>query len=89
MRAAEEKPKPRVLSRRPGAEAGAEEQSSVKPTANFERLRIGDNVMHAKFGIGKVSQVIGEGDKELYNVEFQTAGKRLLDPRFAKLVKLD
>jgi DNA helicase-2/ATP-dependent DNA helicase PcrA len=86
--AGEQKPKPRVLARRPGAEA-AEEQSSVKPAANFERLRIGDNVMHAKFGIGKVSQVIGEGDKELYNVEFQTAGKRLLDPRFAKLVKLD
>jgi len=84
----QQKPKPRVLSRRPGGE-GAEEQSSVKPVANFQRLCVGDNVMHAKFGVGKVSQVIGEGDKELYNVEFQTAGKRLLDPRFAKLVKLD
>ncbi len=45
--------------------------------------------MHAKFGAGVVSQVIGENEKELYNVEFPEAGKRLLDPRFAKLVKLD
>jgi DNA helicase II / ATP-dependent DNA helicase PcrA len=81
--------KPRVLSRRPAAESGDSDQSEIKPTANFERLSIGDGVMHAKFGVGKVTQVIGEGDKELYNIEFQTAGKRLLDPRFAKLVKLD
>ena len=80
--------KPRVLSRTapggPGADTG-----SIKPQPAFQRLAVGDNVMHAKFGVGKVTGVIGEGDKELYNVEFQSAGKRLLDPRFAKLVKLD
>lgn len=81
--------KPRVLSRRAPQDDAQGETSPVRPAANFERLRIGDNVMHAKFGIGKVAQVIGDADKELYNVEFQTAGKRLLDPRFAKLVKLD
>ncbi len=55
----------------------------------FEHLGVGDVVQHAKFGIGTIVQVIGEKDKELYNVEFQTAGKRLLDPRFANLVKLN
>jgi DNA helicase-2/ATP-dependent DNA helicase PcrA len=78
--------KPRVLGRiRPDNDAS---DSGIKP-ANFERLRVGDSVMHAKFGMGKVTQVIGEGDKELYNVLFQNAGKRLLDPKFARLVKLD
>ena len=82
--------KPRVLSRsRPGETAGADAQAAENKPVKFERLAVGDNVMHAKFGVGKVTQVIGENDKELYNVEFQTAGKRLLDPRFAKLVKLD
>jgi DNA helicase-2/ATP-dependent DNA helicase PcrA len=58
------------------------------PQELFERLKVGDVVQHAKFGIGQVTQVIGENEKELYNVEFKTAGKRLLDPRFAKLIKL-
>jgi hypothetical protein len=39
--------------------------------------------------MGTVVEVIGEGDKELYAVKFDTFGKRVLDPRFAKLVKTD
>lgn len=78
--------KPRVLARHSQAEYQRESQTTP---ANFERLQAGDQVMHSKFGIGKVTQIIGEGDKELYNVEFQSSGKRLLDPKFAKLVKLN
>jgi DNA helicase II / ATP-dependent DNA helicase PcrA len=65
--------------------------SNAGPQADrveFDRLAIGDQVQHAKFGIGTVIKVIGEGDKELYNIEFQAGGNRLLDPRFAKLIKL-
>jgi len=58
------------------------------PDNSFEHFAVGDTVQHAKFGNGKVVQVIGEGDKEIYNIEFDEAGKRLLDPRFAKLTKL-
>ncbi len=54
----------------------------------FDYLAVGDQVQHAKFGIGTVIKVIGEGDKELYNIDFQGGGNRLLDPRFAKLIKL-
>lgn len=84
------KTKPRVLSRslpQPIASNQSQEQQRSEPS--FERLKVGENVMHSKFGVGKVTQIIGDGDKELYNVEFQTAGKRLLDPKFAKLVKVD
>ena len=59
----------------------------VNAPVSFERLSVGDKVQHAKFGVGTVVQVIGEQDKELYNVEFDEAGRRLLDPRFAKLIK--
>ncbi len=54
----------------------------------YELLKVGDLVQHNKFGIGEVVQVIGDKGKELYNVNFKDAGKRLLDPRFAKLTKL-
>jgi hypothetical protein len=54
---------------------------------SFEHLAVGDTVQHPKFGTGTVVQVIGDQDKELYNIEFLEAGKRLLDPRFAKLIK--
>ncbi len=54
----------------------------------YAPLQVGDLVQHNKFGIGKVVQIIGEKNKELYNVEFKEAGKRLLDPRFARLIKI-
>ncbi len=60
----------------------------AKDPEPFEHLQIGDVVQHTKFGIGQVTQIIGEKDKELYNVDFKSAGKRLLDPRFAKLIKI-
>lgn len=82
--------KPRVLSRSGGP--GTEQPGSgsgITPAANFERLKVQDKVMHTKFGMGVVVEVIGEGDKEIYAVKFESAGKRVLDPKFAKLVKLD
>ncbi len=54
----------------------------------FERMVVGDVVQHAKFGVGKVEQVIGEGNKELYAISFGEPGKKILDPKFAKLIKL-
>lgn len=55
---------------------------------DFERMVVGDIVQHAKFGVGKVEQVIGEGNKELYAISFGEPGKKILDPKFAKLIKL-
>lgn len=47
----------------------------------------GDRVKHSKFGEGKILQVLGSGAKVLYNVDFGEV-KKLLDPKFAKLIKL-
>jgi DNA helicase-2/ATP-dependent DNA helicase PcrA len=82
--------KRRVLSRTaPGGTTEFTDPAGIKPTPSFERLVTGDSVMHAKFGVGKVVKVIGEGDKELYDIKFETAGKKMMDPKYAKLVKLD
>lgn len=48
----------------------------------------GDKVKHAKFGEGDVQQVLGSGNKVLYNIDFNGT-KKLLDPKFAKLIKMD
>ena len=50
-------------------------------------FKIGDRVKHAKFGEGKILQVLGSGSKALYNVDFGHT-KKLLDPKFAKLIKI-
>lgn len=89
--------KPRVLGRLGPKESSSPAQDapesssssrSISPESNYERLKAGDQVMHTKFGIGSIQEVIGEGDKELYAVKFEGFGKRILDPRFAKLVKM-
>jgi DNA helicase-2/ATP-dependent DNA helicase PcrA len=59
-------------------------------TTGMPKLSSGDRVAHAKFGNGTVSQVLGEGDKAIYSIQFDAiAGKKLLDPKFAKLEKVD
>jgi DNA helicase-2/ATP-dependent DNA helicase PcrA len=62
------------------------EKPSTVDTSNLPVYKVGDRVAHAKFGEGKIAQVLGSGNKVLYNVEFERlSGKKLLDPRYAKL----
>ena len=60
---------------------------SEKPQQIFN-YEVGDKVMHERFGTGKIDQLIGEGNKMLVNVSFEKYGKKLLDPKYARLVKL-
>ena len=64
---------------------------SSRPQAAPEgaAFKVGDRVAHAKFGEGTVSQVLGDGEKAIYSIQFDNiAGKKLLDPKFAKLEKV-
>lgn len=95
-----QRPVERPRAMRPGETSNDPRYASSNPRENdamrppgpadvFEKLEVGDAVQHVKFGTGKVIQIIGEKGKELYNVEFEGGGgKRLLDPKFAKLIKL-
>lgn len=72
-----------TLSTAGGAGVSGVSATPTVPTASFNE---GDRVAHAKWGHGTVVQVLGQGAKVLYNVQFDTLqGKKLLDPRFAKL----
>ncbi len=59
----------------------------AKPSSHKIEFNVGDTVKHGSFGTGKVLQVMGSGEKILYNIDFE-GRKKLLDPRFAKLIKL-
>ena len=61
------------------------EGTEVKEETKYKR---GDKVQHEKFGSGIVEQVLGKGEKALLNIHFNNHGKKLLDPRYAKLIKL-
>ncbi|MEM0951122.1 MAG: UvrD-helicase domain-containing protein [Cyanobacteria bacterium P01_H01_bin.74] len=57
--------------------------------STFVPLAVGDQVSHEKFGSGVVSQILGQGNKAIYSIQFEgISGKKLLDPKFAKLRKL-
>jgi hypothetical protein len=59
------------------------------PNSSFQKLSIGDLVTHPKFGRGKVVKIMNSNGKPIYQVQFDAAaGKRLLDPEYAKLTKL-
>lgn len=81
--------KPRVIRQGQGTPANFIGSAPKAPeeTATFEKLREGDRINHKTFGEGEVIKVLGTGGKELYNIKFSDK-TRVLDPRFAKLIKL-
>jgi DNA helicase-2/ATP-dependent DNA helicase PcrA len=75
------------------SDAAFHPDSANKPASEPKAFKIefaaGDRVKHAKFGEGSVQQVLGSGEKVLYNIKFdELEGKKLLDPKFAKLIKV-
>jgi DNA helicase-2/ATP-dependent DNA helicase PcrA len=83
-RRAPERPTPAIYQ---GKAAG--DKPAAAPKAPVPVFAKGERVAHAKFGEGTVTQVIGEGDKAVYNVKFDgIEQQKLLDPKFARLEKL-
>lgn len=66
-------------------------QTKPKPkeSATKIKLEIGDKVKHEKFGTGVVEKVLSSGSKYLVNIDFEGVGKKLLDPVYAKIIKVD
>ncbi len=47
----------------------------------------GDSVIHAKYGSGIVEKMIKYGNKNLYSINFDNVGRRLLDPTLTEIKK--
>ena len=87
------KPKPKTSSKQPAA--NGKKQSPVQaPTAGntpaeINRIQVGMNVEHGKFGRGKVMTVEGEGDSRKAIVFFEGVGQKQLLLKFAKLTIIE
>ena len=49
----------------------------------------GQTVHHGIFGTGTVSRVEGTGDDMMVTVDFESMGRKHINPRFAPLVPVD
>ena len=52
-----------------------------------DEIEQGDTVMHAKYGSGVVEKMIKYGSKNLYSINFDNVGRRLLDPTLTEIKK--
>ena len=62
----------------------AEKPETPKSSDEFVQ---GDIVLHETYGKGTVTKIISYGDKVLCSIDFETAGKKLLDPSITPLQK--
>ena len=58
--------------------------SSNLPT-NFDKIIVGTNVEHRRFGYGKVSEIEGERPNIKATINFRNKGEKKLLLKFAKL----
>lgn len=52
-----------------------------------DAIEQGDTVVHAKYGNGVVEKMIKYGSKNLYSINFDNVGRRLLDPTLTEIKK--
>ena len=51
--------------------------------------KAGDRVVHPTFGLGEITHVLGEGEKVNLAIKFSGLGRKIIDPRNAKLQRLE
>ncbi|MCQ2957399.1 MAG: hypothetical protein MJ180_00690, partial [Candidatus Gastranaerophilales bacterium] len=70
----------------PVYEANSYEQKSDKKEIN---LKEGDLVKHSKYGVGTIKKITAHADKILCHINFDTCGRRLIDPEISEIQKID
>jgi hypothetical protein len=50
---------------------------------------VNDSVKHINFGMGKVTHILGSGQRINLAVKFDSCGQKIIDPRIAPMVKLE
>lgn len=61
---------------------------AANSSEEYNGLKIGDNVMHSRFGSGVITNLEGTGDSAKATVEFVNTGTKQLLLKFAKLAKV-
>jgi DNA helicase II / ATP-dependent DNA helicase PcrA len=69
--------------------AGPGPQRVVKVAADRETgFAPGERVRHATYGVGRVASFQTQGGRRLVVVQFNTVGQKILDPKYAKLIRI-
>jgi DNA helicase-2/ATP-dependent DNA helicase PcrA len=63
-------------------------KDSAKPKMVIEDWQVGDRLVHDEFGEGRVTNLLGSGEKMFVAVSFDGRGKKILDPRLAPMQRL-
>jgi len=63
--------------------------SQTETMHNGQNLRTGQNILHEKFGKGKISEIEGTGGNCTITVEFENSGSKRLLLKFARFTLLD
>lgn len=61
----------------------------VAVTSTLGDWKVGDRVLHNTFGLGVVTHVLGSGNKGTLAIKFPSAGQKIIDPKVAKLQKVN
>jgi DNA helicase-2/ATP-dependent DNA helicase PcrA len=61
----------------------------IRPEADAKTgLAVGERVQHPTYGRGRVARFETQGGRRMVRVRFNTVGEKLLDPQYAKLVRI-
>jgi len=78
-----------VLPRKAAPIAQAAAPAKILETASEATWQVGDRVLHPNFGEGEVIMLLGSGRKQNLAINFPATGRKIIDPRVAKLERLD
>lgn len=58
-------------------------------TSQTTGWRVGDRVIHRRFGVGQISHVFGAGNKQSIAIKFPNLGQKIIDPKIDALQKIE
>jgi DNA helicase-2/ATP-dependent DNA helicase PcrA len=75
----------------PMREARKQRESAAKPGsgAHERDWKVGDVVVHKSYGAGQVTHIFGAGNKICLAVQFQSQGRKIIDPKLSPLQRAE
>ena len=61
----------------------------ITPKEQIENWSVGDRIFHDVFGEGEITHLLGSGKKTNLAIHFSGLGRKILDPKFAPMKRLE
>lgn len=75
----------------PMREARKQRESAAKPGSGAHEAdwKVGDVVVHKSYGAGQVTHIFGAGNKICLAIQFQSQGRKIIDPKLSPLQRAE